>query len=532
MPEKEPGFVAAALGDHELVITHDGSMAPFAAGDVLGGTQGGGYLARVVSVRTIDATRVALTTTPAPLTEFITEGHFHVHYDAREYARAIDDHVARTRELGVEDDEQIASAAEALKISSGASLKLLELSSASLPASCGVTAHGTAALDVTAELSPALDLEVHVGPRGKLNPVPELKQLRLVASGQLDVSARLQGTGTVTGTCSVDLLELAGGVMSIPLPTLTFWVGPVPVVVTTDVVPRANADLGLSFTAAEVEAEAQATAEIEAGADYRNGNWSTIWEPSGSASGSASIGAPGLITASGKVSAGAELRARLYGIVGPERRRPGVRARQGRERAALLLVRRADRRRRAGLRRGGGRRVGRPAGSDAKRLELVDLELLHFDGPSASGPAPRRARSATRSPDRAAAHRAIRPGGEAPPPPARGLGRRVQGSAHATGSQDASFTHSSVRSTRSFPSRPRHAVSQLVLLGGGASFSSAQRMRCLQSSLHAFRISSSLHPATPAAKRPRTAAMTGKIDRSSAFFMGSSPRLWNGDSPR
>ncbi|WP_437973734.1 hypothetical protein WMF11_34210 [Sorangium sp. So ce295] len=386
VPEKEPGFVSAALGDHELVITHDGSMTPFAAGDVLGGTQGGGYLARVVSVRAIDATRVALATTPAPLTEFITEGHFHVHYDAREYARAIDDHAARIRELGAEDGEQIASAAEALKISSGASMKLLDLSSASLPASCGVTAHGTAALDVTAELSPALDLEVHIGPRGKLNPVPELKQLRLVASGQLDVSARLQGTGTVTGSCSVDLLELAGGVPSLPLPTLTFWVGPVPVVVTTDVVPRAKADLGLSFTAAEVEAVAQATAEIEAGVDYRNGTWSTIWEPSGSASGSAFIGAPGPITASGKVSAGAELRARLYGIVGPN---VGIQAyaRVTAEAAPPYCSydARVDGGVRAYAEAVAGVSVG-PLDLTLKRLELVDLELLRFDGPRASGP--------------------------------------------------------------------------------------------------------------------------------------------------
>ncbi|WP_437586829.1 hypothetical protein [Sorangium sp. So ce1000] len=385
VPEKEPGFVAAALGDHELVITHDGSMLPFAAGDVLGGTQGGGYLARVVSVRALDATRVALETTPAPLTEFITEGHFHVHYDAREYARAIDDHLARAIELGVEDGEQVASAAEALKISSGASMKLLDLSSASLPASCGITAHGTAALDVTAELSPALDLEVHVGPRGKLNPVPELKQLRLVASGQLDVSARLHAAGTVTGTCAVDLLELAGGVPSIPLPTLTFWVGPVPVVVTTDVVPRAKADLGLSFTAAEVEADAQATAEIEAGVDYSNGKWSTIWEPSGSASGSASIGAPGLITASGKVSAGAELRARLYGIVGPN---VGVQA-YARVRAETAppycsYDARVDGGVRAYAEAVAGVSVG-PLDLTLKRLDLVDLELLHFDGPRASG---------------------------------------------------------------------------------------------------------------------------------------------------
>ncbi|WP_433928328.1 hypothetical protein AB3662_33900 [Sorangium cellulosum] len=386
VPEKEPGFVAAELGDHELVITHDGSLPPFAAGDVLGGTAGGGYLARVVRVRALDAARVALETTPADLTEFITEGHFHVHYDAREYARALDEHVARARDLGDEDGEQIASQAEALKISSGASLKLLELSSASLPASCGVTAHGAAVLDVTAELSPVLDFEVHVGPRGKLNPVPELKQLRFVASGKLDVSAKLHGAGTVTGRCAVDLLELAGGVPSLPLPTLTFWVGPVPVVVTTNVVPTATADLALSFTAAEIAAEAQTTAELEAGVDYRDETWSTIWEPSCSASGTASIGAPGAITASGKVSAGAELRARLYGVLGPN---VGVQAyvRVAAETAPPYCSydARVDGGVRAYAEAEAGVSVG-PLDLTFKTLDLVDLELLHFDGPRTSGP--------------------------------------------------------------------------------------------------------------------------------------------------
>lgn len=385
VPEKEPGFVAAELGEREIVITHDGSLPPFAAGDVLGGTQGGGYLARVVRVRALDAARVALETTPADLTEFITEGHVHVHYDAREYAQAIDEHLARVRELGLEGDEPIASQAEALKIASGASMKLFELSSASLPASCGVTAHGTAALDVTAELSPVLDFEVHVGPRGGVNPVPELKQLRFVASGRLDVSATLQGSGTVTGSCTVDLLELAGGVPSVPLPTLTFWVGPVPIVVTTNVVPRATADVGLSFTAAEVEAEAQTTAEIEAGVDYKNGKWRTIWEPSCSASGTASIGAPGAITASGKVSAGAELRARLYGILGPN---VGVQAyaRVSAETAPPYCSydARVDGGVRAYAEAEAGVSVG-PLNLTFKRLDLVDLDLLRFDAPLASG---------------------------------------------------------------------------------------------------------------------------------------------------
>ncbi|WP_437671312.1 hypothetical protein [Sorangium sp. So ce131] len=385
VPEKEPGFVAAELGAHDLVITHDGSLPPFAAGDVLAGTQGGGYLVRVVNVRALDALRFALETTPAYLTEFITEGHFRVRYDAHAYARALDEHAARLRALGEEDGEAIASQAEALKVASGASIKLFDLSSAKLPASCGVTAHGTAALDVEAELSPEIDLEVEVGPRGKLNPVPELKRLRFVASGRLDVNAELHGAGTVTGSCTVDLLELAGGVPSVPLPTLTFWVGPAPVVVTTQVVPRAKADLSLSFTAAEVAAEARTTAEIEAGVDYEDEEWSTIWEPSCSASGTASIGAPGAITASGKVSAGAELRARLYGILGPN---VGVLAyaRVSAETAPPYCSydARIDGGVRAYAQAEAGVSVG-PLDLTFKSLDLVDLELVRFEGPRTSG---------------------------------------------------------------------------------------------------------------------------------------------------
>lgn len=385
VPEKEPGFVAAELGVHQLVITHDGSLPPFAEGDVLGGTQGGGYLVRVVSARALDATRVALETTPAYLTELISEGHFHVRYDAEEYARAIEEHLEHVRELGSEDGEEIASHADALKLAAGARLKLLDVSSKSLPASCGVTARGTAELDVTAELSPVLDLEVEIGAKGRLDPRPELKKLRFVAAGRLDVNAALRGAGTVTGTCTVDLLALAGGVPSVPLPTMTFWVGPVPVVITTEVAPKATADLGLSFSAAEISASARTTTELEAGVDYRNKRWSTIWEPSCDASGEATIAAPGAITASGKVSAGAELRARLYGVLGPN---IGVQA------YARVIADTAppyctyDARVDGGVRAYAEAKAGVSVGPldlTLASLDLVDLELLRFDGPQISG---------------------------------------------------------------------------------------------------------------------------------------------------
>jgi hypothetical protein len=385
VPEKEPGFVSAEVGFGKLVVVHDGRLPPFASGDVLGGTQGGGYLVRVVRARALDATRVAIDTAPASLTEFITEGHFHVHYDAEAYAQELDRHVAAQSLLGEEGGERLASQAEALKIASGAPIRLLDLSRADLPASCGVSVDGTADLDVSAALSPVLDFEVEIGPRGRFNPVPELKRLRFVASGKLDVRATLRGSGTMRGNCSVDLLELAGGAPSVPLPALTFWVGPVPVIVTTEVVPKAQAEIGLSFTATDVAAEARTVSELQAGVEYEDDRWSTIWEPSCTATGTASIQAPGAITATGKVSAGAELRARLYGILGPN---VGVQAYARARADAAAPYCTYDARIDGGVRAYAQAEAGVSAGPlhlTLARLDLVDLDLVHFDGPHTTG---------------------------------------------------------------------------------------------------------------------------------------------------
>jgi hypothetical protein len=387
VPEKETGFVSAQLGEHELAITHDGRLPVFAAGDVLGGTQGGGYLVRVTGARELDSTHVALATVPAHLTELLAEGKFHVHYDAQAYSQHLDDFIARqsASEEGEEDGERIASRAQALKIDAGAPVALLDLAGAALPASCGIKASGHASLDVTARLYPAIDLEVEIGPKGGLNPLPELKQFRLVASGQLDVSAKLHGTGKVKGSCQVDLLGLAGGVPSVMLPALTFWVGPVPVVVTTEVVPVANAEVELAFNAAEVTAEAEVSAALEAGVDYQDKTWSTIWDPSCEGTGTAAIEAPGAVTASCTVSAGAELRARLYGILGPNL---GVEAYARAQAETAPPYCTYDVQIDGGVRAYAEAALGVSVGPfelTLAELELVDYELVHFNGPQFSG---------------------------------------------------------------------------------------------------------------------------------------------------
>lgn len=383
VPEKEPGFVAAEVHDHRISIEHDGGLTAFTVGDVLGGTQGGGYVVRVTGVQIIDTTHVALTTVRAALPELIAEGEFHVHYDAAA-SRSGADQLFRAP-AGDAGGEQIAAHAEALKIAAGGPIRLLDLVHAGLPASCGVGADGALDLDATAVLTPVLDIDVKIGSRGGLNPIPELQRLRVVASGRLDVSASLHGAGTALGRCSIDLLALGGGALSVPLPSLTFWVGPVPVVVTTEVLPRAKATLDVAFTAAELTATARTTTALEVGVDYKDEVWSTIWEPSCQAAGTASVQAPGAITASCEVSAGAELRARLYGVLGPNL---GVEAYARAQAEAAAPYCSYDARIDGGVRAYAQAEAGVSVGPldlSLGRLDLVDLDLVRFQGPRFSG---------------------------------------------------------------------------------------------------------------------------------------------------
>jgi hypothetical protein len=371
VPEKEPGFVSAEVTAHELFLAHDGRLAAPVAGEILGGTQGGGYLVRVEGARAIDAAHLVVETAPAELGDLIVEGEFHVHYDAEEHARR----EAAQRDVGEQDGERIGSGASALTLSPRP-VRLVDLSHVALPASC-VGEGGAADLDVVAAFSPVLDIDVKVASA-------RLEVLRVVASGRLDVDARLRASGTISGDCSEALAQRAG-LPTISLPSATFWVGPVPVSIHFDLDPRVDADVSLSLASAEVEAEAHTRTALDVGVDYEQRAWRTIWRPSCTAAGAADVAAKGPTAATAKVSVGAELRARLYGIVGPSL---GVvaHARVGADAAppACTFDARTDCGVEAYARVEAGLSLG-PLDLTLAGLDLVRLDLLHGDGPPISG---------------------------------------------------------------------------------------------------------------------------------------------------
>jgi hypothetical protein len=388
VPEKEPGFLSAEVEEGRLVLAHDGRLPALRAGDVLAGTAGDGYLVKVAAIVSEEAGRIEVETAPATLTELLRDGAIRVRYDSADHARRIEAAVTAARAQGDEGGvggEEIGSSAQALKVGGATFVDLIKLSGASLPASCGIGAKGDADIDVSAVLMPNIDLDLEIGAKGNGNPAPEIKKFRLVASGMLQVDATLHATGTVTGSCEVDLLKLAGGVPGLSLPPLTFWVGPVPVVVTTEVVPVATAQVALSFQAAEVTAGAHALAGLAAGVEYTEKKWGTVWEPWGVAHGTAEVKAPGDITATCEVSAGAELRARLYGVLGPTlgveayarataETEPPYCAYEGWIEGGVRAYAKAE----------VGISVG-PLDLTLLSLPLLDYELVHLDGPEFSG---------------------------------------------------------------------------------------------------------------------------------------------------
>ncbi|MEZ4295285.1 MAG: hypothetical protein R3B70_09950 [Polyangiaceae bacterium] len=228
----------------------------------------------MTSVLAADNTRVRLGTEPAALTG--PRGKVHVHYDAADYARRLQEAVLAARDAQEDETPQTEPAPPATTSPSPAPHRPSRPPQASRSPSCPSPpptspppAESPRSAPRTSMFTPpslpSSTLDLHVGSKGGLNPMPELKELRLVLSGTLDVEATLHGTGDIVGSCTLDLVDLAGGAAKIPLPALTFWVGPVPLVVTSEVLPVATARVDLGFEAASLTATAHGTASLSTG---------------------------------------------------------------------------------------------------------------------------------------------------------------------------------------------------------------------------------------------------------------------------
>jgi len=103
------------------------------------------------------------------------------------------------------------------------------------------------------------------------------------------------------------------------LPTIRFADGPVPVVITHYLEPIAKSTLEAKLEVLEVIGTGKVKLGVKAGTEYKNKQWSTIWEPSRSGSVGLKLGDDQFkVTLSDELAFGLGYTALLYSTAGPE----------------------------------------------------------------------------------------------------------------------------------------------------------------------------------------------------------------------
>jgi hypothetical protein len=300
IPENDPAYVGVEVHRDRLLFELRGDLEqPLEAGDVIVGSGGAqGYLRRATDVTRAADGRVEVATEDAVLTDLIYQGHFIVRYDPPDPAAG-----STTEALG-----EVAGRREALDTRSGA---VILVSPGVRGLRCGAAVAGDVSVDPYLDVDYVFELEVDIdGERA-------LRMFRLELGGSVQAGVFVEGSGGWDFICEVDIVELAGVSAGVPLPTLAFSIGRVPVVITNEIAPTFTFDVDERIESSTFNYSAEAGFGLTVGVVYEDEEWSPIWESDAFADGSLHSGGRGVLAITDRVSAGIEYQARLYGRTGP-----------------------------------------------------------------------------------------------------------------------------------------------------------------------------------------------------------------------
>jgi len=235
LPENESYFVDVAVSGDELVFTSSGSGEDFGfePGSVVVGcggdcTDGEGYLRRVTSVE-VDGPTATLQTADASLSEAIQNGDF---------------------------DWQIPFESRAVVDLSGLELYADDDLSLSI-------ANGTLSFDPTLHVNGTIESFT-------------IDRFEATMSVDLGFDADVEAVATAGISHSA---ELTPPLYTSPTKVFFFWLGPVPVEGTIQVIVHAGYELALEGEAS-LTTGLDVEASLEVGAIYENGTWDNLWNPS------------------------------------------------------------------------------------------------------------------------------------------------------------------------------------------------------------------------------------------------------------
>lgn len=271
IPESDPAVSDVEVRPDRLLFKlRSRPTIALAAGHVVAGAKGGGYLRRITSVVSATDAVMEVATQPAVLVDLIKDGAFRVGSEAL--------------------DNPWAQAIGMVRQPVEAKVRVFPLAPYSgLP--CGGDAFGQ-----NIELKPSLDFdldaefELDIRFRPGLG-VSNLSHALFALKGFLEVGADVKILDTVSGGCSFDLVQWLrdrlgpnplGGKrfhyeveQVVTLPT----VPPFPLLVKHEIDPVFNVAFELQSVQAGVEEKGSERFSIRVGAEYYNGAWRGIWEP-------------------------------------------------------------------------------------------------------------------------------------------------------------------------------------------------------------------------------------------------------------
>ncbi len=188
---------------------------------------------------------------------------------------------------------------------------------------CGATIGNQ--LEVTPALNVDLDFELDVDISAQLVPPKgQLVHALFLATGSVETGFEASNVVPVGLNCSIDLIQVLREHLGKPealkwnLKPMTFFVGPVPVVISHALEPTASLQASGQLDSA-VKLHSSASLKLTMGAEYRDGEWTGIWEPQRQATLKAVVpDEDGNLSLTATLSAGISYQALLWDLAGPK----------------------------------------------------------------------------------------------------------------------------------------------------------------------------------------------------------------------
>lgn len=305
LPEQNADLVdVEVLPDRLAFVYRAPTKSSFAIDDVVAGVLHEGYLRRLTSVVQASPTRIETMTVNAELGELIGDGHFRVKF-------APGDGVgewAPSGEIGVSKSA----------LTTGWSAFTPKFRNIA----CGATTGGSLSLTPRLDVDLGMDLDIDIAWSTRfLIPRGEVVGARVELHGALEAGLTAVATNNLSASCSYDLIELAK-TFGAPVPerawTMTFAVGPVPVIVKHKIRPYATISAGAEVEVGRATASAMGRVGIRAGTQYDPAaGWRPIWEPTVSGDVALTTERTGKLTAKTALSGGVGYSIKIYDAVGP-----------------------------------------------------------------------------------------------------------------------------------------------------------------------------------------------------------------------